>query len=401
MKELAAERSEEAKKEEAARAAETPSSHSVTPTPVPVTAPVVEPVEVAPTEKKKKSFFAPPPKKASSKKAPNKAPRENQYEGERKKVLYIRLVAGSVAAIIAIAGLQAIFMPSNGPTKDMVMSAAKEAVNYTGFPTVSGEQFSIDFTKAYFNFDSSENYETREKSLERFASPDLIKQIDIAIQSSQEYESTKKGTQPYSEYQVSQTITYGPYVVATKNLTEKAAVFTVKVGMKTGNVMYLDVPVKYDPDNYSLTLAGPPSFTKPIQNKPAEDIKADEWTSTFEGGVDEGVQKSFQPDLEAYLSAWALSDSTIVNRYLLDSATDNAKRGLQSAVKFKSIVDLKVEPLSDSRPSTEITRRVEVDVLWEDPKSGLRYPQQYRMLISKNAEGKWAIYDIENFSILN
>lgn len=328
----------------------------------------------------------------------NKPVKEKTYAGERKKVLYIRLVAGSVAAIIAVAGCKAIFIPDSGPTKEMVMSAAQEAVNYTGFPSASGEQFSIDFAKAYFNF-NSEGSEERIASLERFASPELVKQINITILSPAEYAAVQKSGSSYSDYKVTQNITYGPYVVATNNLDEKNAVFTVKVGLETGTVVYLDVPVKYDPGNFSLTLAGPPSFSKPIQNQ--GEAKKDEWTSVFEGGGDDEIQKSIQSDLEAYLSAWALSDSTIINRYILDSATDNAKRGLQESVRFNQIISLQVEPQSDDRPSTANSRRVEINVMWEDPVTSLRYPQQYRMLIGLNQEGKWAIHDIENFSVLN
>lgn len=405
MQEKAEERARAARVE-AATKEPMPAANVVAPAPavltnpeVPAALPVEEAKEQAKTKvkKKKQGFFAPPPKKDASKTAA-KSPRENKYDGERKKVLYIRLIAGGIAVVIAIAGLQAIFLPSSGPTKAQVQSAAKQAVNYTGFPTASGEQFSLDFAKAYFNYDS--NDKSRADSLARFASPDLVKQIDIAILSSQEYLASKKQDQSsYSDYSVSQSISYGPYVVATNNLTDKNALFTVKVGLKTGAVVYLDVPVKYDPSNFSMTLAGPPSFSKPIQNQGT--ATKDEWTSTFDGGGDDAIQTSFQPDLEAYLSAWALSDSTIINRYILDSATDNAKRGLQKAVKFNKIIDLKVEPPNKDKPGTETSRRVEFNVLWEDPVSGLRYPQQYRMLIGLNQDKKWAIYDIENFSILN
>lgn len=404
MQEKAEERARLARIEQASEEKK-PAPNTVSPTPTvssltanDVEAPQdVEKEDVGKGKKKKQGFFA-SPKKDNKKVVANKPPRENKYEGERKKILYIRLVAGSVAAIVAFAGLQAIFLPSSGPTKDQVQSAAKQAVNYTGFPTASGEQFSLDFAKAYFNYDSTDK--ARADSLTRFASPDLVKQIDVAIMSSQEYAASKKVDQSsYSNYTVAQSISYGPYVVATNNITDKNALFTVKVGLKTGAVVYLDVPVKYDPSNFSMTLAGPPSFSKPIQNQGA--ATKDEWTSTFDGGGDDKIEASFQPDLEAYLSAWALSDSTIINRYILDSATENAKRGLQKAVKFNKIIDLKVEPLSKDKPSTETSRRVEFNVLWEDPVSGLRYPQQYRMLIGLNQDKKWAIYDIENFAVLN
>lgn len=399
MKEHAQRNSEEAKRAEALKQASTPVTDTVTPLVnyIPPVAPPVAPESAG--KKKKQGFFSPPPKKEKTPKkelSPAKQARISQYDGERKKVLYIRLVAGSVAVIIAVAGFQAIFGGDSGPTKAQMQSAAKEAVNYTGFPTTSGEQFALDFSKAYFNYDSRDL--TRITSLERFASKDLVKQIDIQILSAAEYESVKKDSISYSNLSVTESISYGPYVVNSKNLTAENAVFTVKVGLKSGSVVYLDVPVKYDPKNYSMTLAGPPSFSKPIQNQGA--VTTDQYTIAFEGGGDDKLEKDQMKDFEAYLTAWAVSDSTLVNRYVLDSATDNAKKGLQGSVKFYKITDLQIEPLDEEKVSTATQRRVEIKVMWEDPTTGLRYPQQYRMLIGKNPDDKWAIYDIENFVVL-
>lgn len=352
------------------------------PEPLPVVEPQSKGIKKGKKAKKEKKSLDPKP--------------VSKYAGERNKILYLRLGAAAVAAIIAVAGFQAIFLPDRGPTKEMVMDAAQESVNYTGFPAASGEQFAIDFAKAYFNFNSSDT--ERKTSLERFASPDLIAEIDIKLMAQNEYELTANNGQPYSDYKVQQGITYGPYVVAINNISEEHSVFTVKVGLGE-NVIYLDVPVKYDPENYALTLAGPPSFSKPIQNK--GEASKTEWTSSFANGGDTDIQKSFANDLDAYLSAWALSDSTIINRYVLDNATDNAKRGLQNAVVFNSVASFAVEAADEERPQTATQRRVEIKVIWEDPNTNLRYPQQYRMLIGLNQEGKWAVYDIENFAVLN
>jgi hypothetical protein len=393
----------EAAKAEAEAAKKTPEALPNTVTPkVPVetgTTPVVEPVKGKEPVKKKQGFFTPPPKKESKKSTAQKAPREHKYDGDRKKILYIRLIAGTVAAIVGIAGLNAIFNPNTGPTKEMVQSAAKQAVNYTGFPTASGEQFALDFTKAYFNYDSSSSTDSRETSLERFASPDLIKQIDVQKLSPSEYESIKKSGISYNDYVVSQNISYGPYVVATNNVTAEYALFTVKVGLKSGTVLYYDVPVKYNPQKYSLTLAGPPSFSKPIDNTDA--AAPDEWTVKFDGGSDSKLEESQLKDMEAYFKAWGESDDTILNLYVLPTATDNAKRGLQKSVQFNKVIDLKIEPENADVPTTATQRRVEVNVLWEDPKTNIRYPQQYRMLIALNKENKWAVYDIQNFVTLN
>lgn len=403
MQEHAQKRAESAKaaEEKAKKAAEILAKDASS---APVEATIVPVAEPENSKKKKKQgFFSPPPKKDSKK--PN-APREHKYDGDRKKILYIRLVAGTVAAVITVAGMNAIFNPSTGPSKEMVQSAAKEAVNYTGFPTTSGEQFALDFAKAYFNYDSTADYETRQTSLERFASPELIKQIDVQKLSSSDYEAIKKEGTSYSQYNVSQSISYGPYVVASKNVTDKYALFTVKVGLKAGTVLYYDIPVKYSPEKYALTLAGPPSFSKPIDN--TDEADKDEWTTNFDGGGDSKLAAEQQKDIEEYFKAWSASNNTLIERYVLlptdankSEATDNAKRGLQGKVTFNKIIDLKIQAESEDDPSTVSQRRAEVNVLWEDPLTNLRYPQQYRMLIIKNSENKWVVYDIQNFVILN
>jgi hypothetical protein len=326
-----------------------------------------------------------------------KPKREDKYQGDRRNIMFIRLAFFGVAIIVGLAGMKAIFLPNNGPSQAQVKTAAQEAVGYTGFPTVSGEQFAIDFSRAYFNFSTEDT--TRKDTLLRFASEQLVRQIDIDTITSDEYEKTAGVDAPkFGDLIISQTIVYGPYVVATNNISETDAVFTVKVGLDSGAVIYMDVPVKYSPKNYSMTLAGPPSFVKPIQN--AGSVPETEYVVDF-GTGDKELQKEFQPDLEAYLAAWAKSDKTIINRYLYEGATDNASRGLQNTVQFYSLDTFIVEPADDANPATENRRRAEITVTWQDPETGLRYPQQYRILLGLNQENNWSIYDIENFAILN
>jgi hypothetical protein len=353
----------------------------------------------SPWAKKEKSPKTPKTGKAAKENAASKKKpeREKPYDGDRKTILWIRVIAGTVAVVVGLAGLKALFLPDNGLSEAQVTKTAQTAVNYTGFPTVSGEQFSLDFAKVYFNYTS--NDPDRTANLEKFASEDLVTKIDLQILSADEYDKEKGNSSvSYNDYSVSQKVTYGPYVVATDNRTPDMAVFTVKVGIDSGAVIYLDVPVKYDPKNFSLTLAGPPSFVKPNQNKGK--TTADDYTANF-GEDDQKIEQEFTPDLEAYLTAWGQSDSTIVDRYVLDSATPNAKNGLQNAVKFYSLDSFTVEKYDDARPETATQRRAEITVTWEDPKTGVRYPQQYRILLGMNNDKSWSVYDIENFAILN
>jgi len=357
--------------------------------PVALSSPEEEPVTRKGKAAKKSSKKEPKAKKTAKEKP------EKVWDGDRKKILYIRLGVGLVAGVLLIAGMKSIVAPNNGPSPAQVKAAAQEAVNYTGFPTLSGEQFSIDFARTYFNYDN--NDDRRSEALANFGSEELIKKVDIQPISAGEYTAANPSSS-YNDYSVTQKVTYGPYVVSTDNRDENNAVFTVKVGLDSGAVLYMDVPVKYNAKNYSLTLAGPPSFVKPIQNTGS--TEETEYTVDF-GSGDKDIQADFTPDLEAYLNAWALSDSTIVNRYLLEGATDNAKKGLQKSVQFKSLDEFIVEPLDEARPNTANARRAEITVTWFDPATGLSYPQQYRMLLGLNQENNWSVYDIENFAILN
>jgi len=376
-------------------------------TPVPPTTFATAPAPTPEPLPKKRSWKDKPEKKAkpvrgakakADKANKNTKPaRENTYAGDRKKLLLIRGVAVVIAGVFLIAGFKAMFIPDSGPTPAQVTNVAKKAVNYTDFPTQSGEQFAMDFARAYFTFSS--NDADRRATLANFVSPDLLQDIEIQTLSAGEYDAQKgEEDPPYSQYIISQSIVYGPYVVASKNITEKSAVFTVKLALESGSVIYLDVPVKYEPKNYSLTLGGPPSFVKPIQN--VGSTKESEYTLDL-GSGDKEIQDDFRSDLETYLSAWASSDSTIINRYLLEGATDNAKNGLQKSVQFRSLDKFLVEPLDEARPQTANARKAEVTVTWEDPKTGLRYPQQYRILLGLNQENDWSVYDIENFANLN
>jgi hypothetical protein len=371
----------------------TPTTYATTPAPAP------EPIPKKRSWKDKPEKKAKPARavKAKPEKKKSKPARENTYAGDRKKLLLIRGVAVVLAGVFLIAGFKAMFIPDSGPTPAQVQAVAKKAVNFTDFPTQSGEQFAMDFARAYFTFSS--NDADRRATLSNFVSPDLLQDIEIRTLSPAEYDAENGDDAPaYSQYVVSQSIVYGPYVVASKNITEKSAVFTVKLALESGSVIYMDVPVKYEPKNYSLTLAGPPSFVKPIQN--VGKSKESEYMLDL-GSGDKEIQDDFRPDLETYLSAWASSDSTIINRYLLEGATDNAKNGLQGSVQLKSLDKFLVEPLDEARPQTANARKAEVTVTWEDPKTGLRYPQQYRILLGLNQEKDWSIYDIENFANLN
>jgi len=342
----------------------------------------------------KKKTRAPKPEKKNRNLKAEKKKKENPYDGSRRSTLIWRVVIGGAAVIIGLAGVQALFFPNTGPTKTQVVDAAQESMNFTGFPSVSGEQFAIDFTRAYFTFTGDQT--ARNELLSQYASPDLLRQIQVNVLSEQQFlEENPSGD--YDSYLAERQITYGPYVVAVNNITEASSVFTVKLGLRSGSVYYVDVPVLYNPEQFSLTLYGPPSFVKPIQNE-GETTPSD-YTVNW-GTGDTEIANSFRSDLEAYLRAWAVSDTTIIDRYTLPSATDNATRGLQGSVEFSSLQNFIVQPENEAaNPAT--ARGAEITVTWVDPLTGLEYPQQYRMLLGLNQEGTWSVYDIENFAIFN
>lgn len=324
----------------------------------------------------------------------SKPKKENPYDGARKNTLIWRVVVGGAAVIVGLAGVQALFFPNTGPTKTQVVDAAQESMNFTGFPSVSGEQFAIDFSRAFFTFNGDLN--ARNERLSQYASEDLLRKIQVNVLTEQQFKE-ENPSGDYEAYLEERQISYGPYVVAVNNVTDTSSVFTVKIGLRSGSVYYMDVPVLYNPEQFSLTLYGPPSFVKPIQNE--GETSPSDYTVNW-GSGDTEIANSFRSDLEAYLRAWAVSDTTIIDRYTLPTATDNATRGLQGSVEFSSLDSFIVQPENEAaNPAT--ARGAEITVTWVDPLTGLEFPQQYRILLGLNQEGTWSVYDIENFAIFN
>lgn len=333
----------------------------------------------------------------SAKPKEKKERKPSDYDGKRNQVLWVRLGVGGVILLLAFGGVRSAFFPDSGPTPNQVSNVAKEAVNYTGFPTQSGAVFAQQFVQQFMTYSSNESNEDREARLKDYVSDTLLQQIDItplgAANSDTSVDNSSDGPK------VDQTVTGGPMVVASKNLSASQAVFTVKFQInKESDWIYLNVPVKFTEKNNQMTVAGPPSFTKPNQN--VGKTTPEEYTASFES-TDSELEKSLNSDFKSYMQAWGASNSTIISRYTAESATQDAQAGLQGAVTFYSLDDLNIEGYSKDNPSTATVRRVELQVTWEDPKTQLLYTQEYRVLLQLSAAKQWTIYDIQNFSVLN
>lgn len=355
-------------------------------------------------------------KKLSRKEKSKKAKGDSDFAGERKKRLIPIIAFWGVIVIMSGAGLKSMFFPSSGPTPAQVAAVAKDAVGVKGFPVESGRQFATDFAKIFFTFDNtsttSDVVRIRKEKLSQYISEDLLNTIDVSVmpRSSSTSKTNKDKTEvvtpdgPVQEEansgssetpRIAQNVTYGPYVVKTTEISDSLATFTLKIGTDKGSLFYVDVPVKYDSSQYSLTVAGPLSFSMNEQNVGSS--KADDYTAKYkETEETKQLEEDFKPDLQEYLKAWSQSNTTIINRYITDNATDNAKRGLQNAVEFNSLSSLDV-----GFPDADVTSKAtgEAVVQWKDPKSNLYYTQTYRLKLLKNSStNKWQIYDIVNFS---
>jgi len=343
-------------------------------------------------------------KRAKNQKPQKEGKKQSDYAGKRGNIFWLRMGVILVAVVLMGAGLKTLILPSGGPTPEQVAAKAQEATNYTGFPTESGAVFATEFTRLFMTYTSEESSAERAEKLKDYASETLITKFDITRPSREEYEAANAAqieagieVPDYNEVIVDQIITEGPYVVVAENLTATQALYTLKFRVNDGKWTYLQVPVKYDEKTFAMTIAGPPSFTKPVQN--VGTTKEGEYTVNFT--ADQELIKSFQPDLESYLTAWAQSDTTIISRYVVDDATQDAMLGLQGVYEFKEVNSLTIEAADEAVPKTATSRRAEFTVTWVDPETSLSYTQQYRMLLTLNEDNKWSVYDIQNFSILN
>ncbi|HSR23411.1 MAG TPA: conjugal transfer protein [Candidatus Eisenbacteria bacterium] len=150
---------------------------------------------------------------------------------------------------------------------------------------------------------------------------------------------------------------------------------TVAALVDSGRWLYLAVPVTADRDRIGLggtptLVPGPSLATAPAQG-PVTD-------------QDPVLSNQLQPDLAAFLRAYAQSDSVQLAYY---EAPGAQLQGLSGQLAFGTLVSLSLEDSSGS------TRSAVATVRWQDPVSGAGLTQRYRLQLV-DAGDRWLVADV-------
>ncbi len=341
-----------------------PPAPSVVPSPPP---PVAEPAPATTTAssvadtptKAKKSWFSAPPKKASKTIEQKPGPRGSATAGGRGGVLALRALVWAVLGLLLLGGLKNVLTTEPDVSIPTLAAAVERASGTKGFPLDNGSAFAARFTATYLTYDP-ETIETREQALATY-SPNAT-EGDWAVGVSK-----------------SQGIKTGPLVVDAEISDEHNATITVGALLSAGGWVYLAVPV-YAADANTLVVSGAPGFVA----QPAQAI-APATEQDVEYDTELGDQ--LLVDLFAgFFEAWGTSDAVALQRYTTEMPSGTAKSGLGGALRFREITQARVPARGGSE------RQAVVDVVWSSPTG--EYPQQYRVDISRDAEGRWSVQDV-------
>lgn len=321
------------------------------------------PVQQAPafdpnTGKRKKGRA---PKPAGKERNPAREQKKGQYAGGRWTIIAIRGLVFLVAAVLLAGGVKNVVAGDDTATPAELAAAVKAELGYTGFPTEAAEAFAVRFTREYLTFDESADDDGRTTRLATY-SPE-------AITGDWGWEGDGK-----------QDVITGPFVaLPTKPNDEHYATIAVTAQVKTGEWLSLAVPV-YANNTGALVIAGPPAFiAQPrLAEEPVRDNVMDE--------DDDTAAVLTEKVFPGFLSAWAASNTTELDRYITPDATVEARTGLLGAVAYASVDEVKI-PVGDD------TRKGTVKVRWSTEKSGT-FSQTYNVVIVKNADGNWSVKDI-------
>lgn len=375
-------------------------------------APQWEPEE----EPTKKGFFSPRPPK-NPKKSSSRQNKKTAFSGRRRNVIIARILVFGLAGALMIAGVLSFLPKSSGLTasdKPLIISAVRENLNFTDFPRTTGEGFASAFASAYLNY-NPETIKERTELLTNFVDPDILPKIDTRPASAEEI-ATANTNNPTSGTAVpappgtitTQTVTDGPYVVGTLMYKGgNAAMYTIMAEINNSNWIFMQIPMYYDKNTGGLSVSGSLTFSPPIVS-----TTVPEWENSVPWQEsDQEVENKISSDLSEYIKAWAASDQTNIDRFLVKKdgkilATRSAQQGLNSTVKVISVDKLNVEskpPLPDGATAEEQdnfnTRQANVTVTFLEPTSNMVYKQDYRLVL-KYVNQDWFIQDINNTSTL-
>lgn len=302
------------------------------------------------------------PKPAGKERNPAREQKKGQYAGGRWMVVAIRGVVFFVAALLMAGGLKNVIAGDDTATPEQLAAAVKTELGYTGFPTEAAEAFAVRFAREYLTYDAAGDTEAR---LVRLAS-----YSPKAASSDWGWDGSGK-----------QDVITGPFVAApTTPEGSNYATVTVTAQVKDGRWIALAVPV-YANKAGALLIVEPPAFVAQptLAEEPVRVTTIDEDSETA-AVLTEKVFPGF-------LTAWAASNATELDRYITPDASVASRTGLMGAVAYESIDEVKI-------PVGEDTREGTIRVRWVTEKSGA-FSQTYSIVVVKNADGNWSVKDIK------
>lgn len=361
--------------------------------------------------------------------------KKNPFDGDRKKILRIRIIAGCVAGLVMLAGVWS-FVPKAAFKDDTasVNAALTFTAKYDSIRMAS-EAYALRFATDFLDrTETTEQY--RKETMATYMSPETLGKVDFSLGSVPSSKSRDGAT-------IYQQITSGPYVYNVNNITAEA-IQAQRVDGYDGFVLsilvsayvtpfisqsdissvngivpelkpkwvYLSIPVVHNFETKQTTLYGYPSFvtpetTKGLDNysKPYEDA---DWGSGDSALSENSVLVA---QLETYLSEWAKQSpndkvSSNLKALLSSDATPRSQQGLAGAYTnvngSKIVYNVNVKPLGkDVKADASTKREALVTVKWTDNNNNSDanakqsvYVQQY-LIYFKGSSDKWQIIDIK------
>ena len=361
--------------------------------------------------------------------------KKSPFDGDRKRVMQIRVVATTVAALLMAAGIYS-FIPKPGFKDDI--SSINAAISYSNkYDSVrtTSEAYALRFTTDFLNrTEVSEN--SRSLLMQNYMDIKALGAVDFPLT-----KITASGQN--GGVNVYMRPIGGPYVYSVSNV-DAAKLQAQRVAEGNGFIysivtatyvqpyisssdtkyfvegmpslepkwVYLSIPVMHNYDTKQTTLYGFPSFYSPEKTAGLDKLSAPfteaDWTTKDEVLSSDNVLKA---QLETFLGEWAKQSpndavSSSLTAVLSSDATARAKAGLGGAYTAskgdKIISEVNVKPLpQDEKANANMLREALVTVRWID--DGLDdspqytpavYTQQY-LIYFKGSADKWAVQDIK------
>jgi hypothetical protein len=325
----------------------------------PATKPVASPQPENTTKGKKFKHRGKPPKLEG-----NGSDGEYYRDSGRKKtktaILVWRVSAWVALGMVFLLGLVSILVPASQPSIDTLTRKVADNINNVGFPVNAANAIALKYTGAYLNTDPN----TADQKLT------TLKSLSPSIEN------------PAPSGVKRQKVTAGPYVTGKPERIDDNNYVLTTVTQVYSNSEYrwvtLQIPV-FSSDGNTTTISGYPGV---IPNAGVVNIPSYGFPEN-----DDALSTDLTSNLyPGFFEEWSKGSSPNLDRWLSPDATINAKFGLNNGFIYESMLQAKVPTGGDQRWTL-----VEVTFTTGD---GTKFTQAYRVLVSKQTDGRWFITDI-------